>query len=193
MLMLLSTWLRSASRIEWVGRMRQDAVYAWRGLRRSPAFTLAVVLVLALGLGANAAVFSVLDRVFLSAPAGVDAPQEIRRLYYVQPHSQLGAFGPANGVNQGMDYPEYAAIRTAAGSSAQFAAYVRPDSVETRIGNLIVPAMVSYVTRSYFTTLRLRPSVGRFFTADEDRIDAVSPSAVISAALWQRAFAGDSA
>src|SRR5215475_13423375 len=113
MLMFFNTWLRSASRVDWVGRMQQDAGYAWRGLRRSPGFTLAVVLVLALGLGANAAIFSVLDRVFLSAPAGVSAPREIRRLYYIQPQSPFRAFGPANGVNEWVDYPEYAAVRDA--------------------------------------------------------------------------------
>ena len=106
--MSFDTWLSSSILIEWSERVRQDAVYAWRGLRRSPGFTLGVVLVLALGLGANAAVFSVLDRVFLSTPAGVDAPNEIRRLYYIQPQSPFRAFGPANGVDQPMKYPEYA-------------------------------------------------------------------------------------
>jgi len=190
--MSFNTWLKSSTLTEWAEQVRQDAGYAWRGLRRSPGFTLAVVLVLALGLGANAAIFSVLDRVFLSAPAGVSAPQEIRRLYYIQPQSQFRAFGPANGVNEWMDYPEYAAVRDAGESDAQFAAYTRPDSVETRIGNAIVPAMISYVTESYFTTLGVRPSHGRFFTADEDRVDVVSAAAVISEALWHRAFAGDS-
>jgi predicted permease len=52
--------------------------------------------------------------------------------------------------------------------------------------------MASYVTQSFFTTLRVRPSLGRFFTADEDRVDVVSVAAVISDALWHRAFAGDS-
>jgi predicted permease len=177
--------------IEWPERVRQDAVYAWRGLRRSPGFTLGVVLVLSLGLGANAAVFSVLDRVFLSTPAGVDGSQEIRRLYYIQPRSPFRAFGSTNGVDQPMKYPEYAAIRASAESGVQFAAYVRPDSVESRIENAVVPAMASYVTQSYFTTLRVRPALGRFFTPDEDRVDVASSAAVISDALWHRAFAGD--
>jgi len=191
--MSFKTWQSGSILAEQADRVRQDAAYAWRGLRRSPGFTLAVVLVLALGLGANAALFSLLDRIFLSAPAGVDAPQEIRRLYYIQPQSQFRAFGPPNGVNEPMDYPEYAAIRASANTGVQFAAYdMRSDSVDTRIDNTIVPAMVSFVTQSYFTTLRVRPSLGRFFTADEDRVDVVGPAAVISDALWHRAFAGDS-
>jgi predicted permease len=184
---------RSLALTAWAEHMRQDAAYAWRGLRRSPGFTAAVVVVLALGLGANAALFSVLDRIFLSAPAGVDAPHEIRRLYYIQPQSQFRAFEPANGVLEPMDYPEYAAIRDAAAAGVQFAAYdMRPDSVDTRIDNAVVPAMVTYVTQSYFTILRVRPALGRFFTAAEDRVDIVSPAAVISDALWHRVFAGDS-
>jgi len=186
-----NSWLRSSILTEWAERVRQDAVYAWRGLRRSPGVTLAVVLVLALGLGANAALFSLLHRIFLSVPTGVDAPREIRRLYYIQPQSQFRAFEPANGVSEPMDYPEYAAIRASAEARVQFAAYdMRPDSVETRIDNAVVPAMASYVTESYFTTLRVRPALGRFFTADEDRIEIVSPAVVISDALWHRAFDG---
>ncbi len=170
----------------------QDAAYAWRGLRRSPAFAAAVVLVLALGLGANAALFSMLDRVFLSAPAGVDAPQEIRRLYYIHSQSDFRGFGPANGVSEPVDYPEYAAMRTSAAAGVQIAAYdMRPDSADARIGNAVVPAMVTFVTQSYFPLLRVRPALGRFFTADEDRVDVASPAAVISDALWHRAFAGD--
>jgi putative ABC transport system permease protein len=149
------------------------------------------VLVLALGLGGNAALFSLLDRIFLSVPTGVDAPREIRHFYYIQPHSQFRGFGPANGVNEPMDYPEYTALRTSAEPGVQFAAYMRPDSVETRIDDATVPAMASYVTESYFTTLRVRPALGRFFTADEDRIDIVSPAAVISDALWHRIFSGE--
>jgi predicted permease len=191
--MSFNTWPTIDTLTEWAERVRQDAGYAWRGLRRSPGFTAAVVLVLALGLGANAAIFSVLDRVFLSAPAGVDAPQEIRRLYYIQPQSPFRAFEPANGVREPVDYPEYSAIRASAETGVQFAAYVHPDSVETRIDNAVVPAMASYVTQSFFATLRVRPSLGRLFTADEDRVDNVSPVAVISDALWHRAFAGDSA
>jgi putative ABC transport system permease protein len=61
--------------------LQQHLAFEWRGSRRSPGFSLAVVIVLALGLGANAALFSLLDSVFLATPTGVDAPAEIRRLY----------------------------------------------------------------------------------------------------------------
>jgi predicted permease len=176
----------------WAEHVRHDAGYAWRGLCRSPKCASAVVLVLVLGLGANTAIFSVIDRIFLAAPAGVDGPREIRRLYHRDPQLEL-AFGPANGVYENLMYPEYAVIRESAESGVQFAAYVRPDSLDIRIDNANVSTMVSYVTRSYFTTLHVRPPLGRFFSADEDRIDVASPAAVISDALWHRVFARDPA
>ncbi len=183
--------MREGTRLEDVG---QDASYAWRGLRRSPGFTIAVMLVLALGLGANAALYSLLDRIFLSPPAGVAAPREIRRLYYIQPQLHIPGVGSANVVQESMDYPEYAAMRASAEGGVRYATYdMRSDSVDTRIGAAVVPAMVSYATQSYFAVLGVRPALGRFFTADEDRVDATNTGAVISDALWRRGFAGDSA
>jgi predicted permease len=175
----------------WAEQARQDLGHASRGLRRAPGLTVAATAVLALGLGANGALFSLLDRIFLATPTGVDAPREIRRLYYIHPQSPFRAFEPANGVTEPVDYPEYAAIRASA-PDVQFAAYNRPDSVDTRINDGVVPAMASYVTRSYFTTLRVRPARGRFFVADEDQIDVIATAAVISDAFWRRAFARDS-
>ena len=61
--------VRRMSGVEWLDRVRQDANYAWRGLRQSPGFTVAVALTLGLGLGVNAAMFSFLDRVFVKPPA----------------------------------------------------------------------------------------------------------------------------
>jgi hypothetical protein len=89
--MSFNIWLRGSRLTDWSERAGRDVVYAWRGLRRSRGFTLAVVLVLALGLGANAAIFSVLDHVFLSAPVGVDTPQEIRRLYSASQVNRMGS------------------------------------------------------------------------------------------------------
>src|SRR5262245_4035509 len=61
--------------------LRHDVVFALRGLRRSPSLTLAIIVTLSLGVGANVAVFTALDRVFLKAPPGVRDPGQMRRLY----------------------------------------------------------------------------------------------------------------
>src|SRR5690242_1341219 len=71
----------SARAIRLFERVREDITYALRVLGRSPGIAAAIVLILGLGVGANAAVFSVLDPVFFQAPSGVVDPGAIRRLY----------------------------------------------------------------------------------------------------------------
>lgn len=73
--------VRRMTLLHWPDRLRQDAGYALRGLRRTPGFTIAVVLTIGLGIGVNAALFSLLDRIFFQAPAGVVRPNEVRRVY----------------------------------------------------------------------------------------------------------------
>src|SRR5260370_14491359 len=72
------------ARITAFDRLRQDLAYAVRGLRRSPGFTATVVVTFALGIGANAAIFSILDLVYLKPPAGVVKPDQIFRVYTSQ-------------------------------------------------------------------------------------------------------------
>jgi len=62
-------------------RLQQDIGYALRGLRRSPGFTTTVIVTFALGIGANAAIFSILDLVYLKTPEGVVRPSEVHRVY----------------------------------------------------------------------------------------------------------------
>src|SRR3954468_2994031 len=63
-------------------RWRQDFIYSARGLRRAPGLSLTVILTLALGIGANASLFSLLDRLFVQPPAGISNPGQLRRLYW---------------------------------------------------------------------------------------------------------------
>src|SRR5215203_659435 len=76
---------------EFLSHLGQDFRYAARGMRKSPGFTAAVVLTLALGIGANATMFGVVDRLLLQAPAYLKAPNEVHRVYLT-----------ANGDNFGM-------------------------------------------------------------------------------------------
>src|SRR5829696_9014190 len=72
---------RRASRTEWLDGWRQDIVYAARSLRHTPGVTLTIVVTLALGLGANTAMFSLLNAVFLRPPPGVAEPDQMRRVW----------------------------------------------------------------------------------------------------------------
>src|SRR5258708_244309 len=86
---LIQSSLRRIVRTAGFHRLRPDVTYAPRGRRRSPAFTATVVSTFALGIGANAATFSLLDRLFLRPPPGVVRPRELRCLYAILPGALL--------------------------------------------------------------------------------------------------------
>jgi len=182
--------VRRMTPLRWLDALRQDTRYAWRGLRRSPVFTLGVVITLALGLGVNAAMFSFLDQLFVRAPAGVVAPGTVRRLYI-----DYDREGEPSGREAfpWMTYPAYKAIRAALDSSIQLAAFSSPDSTRLIDGHTVLPLRLSLASRSYFTLLGVVPELGRFFAPDEDRIEHPTNVAVLSDAYWRHHFHGDAA
>lgn len=170
-------------------RVRQDVGYALRGLRRSPGFTITIVLTLALGVGANSAIFSFLDRIFLRPPDGVRAPSEIRRLYVRSPSTR----SPTGfSVVPNFHYPGYAVIRDALGPDAGVVAYTAPTNSSIPRDGAAIPITVSHVSPNYFRVLGVPIARGRYFNNDEERIEVPAPLVVISHALWSRAFGLDS-
>ena len=97
-------WLAS-----WLATVREDLRYALRQMRRAPAFAAAVALTLALGIGANSAMFGLVDRLLLRAPSGVARPNDITRLYFTRTYSWAGtttfaatlSFGPPGTIRLG--------------------------------------------------------------------------------------------
>lgn len=170
--------------------LAQDVRFGARSLRRTPVFTLTVALVLALGVGANAAVFGLIDRVFLQTPAGVGTPELVRRFYYYRPSDAERPLAPANAIYDAARYPEYVAMRDAASGTAQLGTYLSPVSTDVQVGPATVSAMLSYADRGYFEVLQVQPSLGRFFAAHEDRAESAPPVAVISHSLWTQQFGG---
>lgn len=150
--------------------VRQDLLFAWRIMRRSPLFTLAAVASLALGLGANSAIFNVLDAVLLrSLPVG-----EPERLVVLRP---LQDSRPQN-----FSYPQFRAIAGAQTSlEGLFAASDFPLPEMQARGRL--------VTGGYFRVLRARAWHGRVLDSGDDREDAPG-AAVISYGFWQRYYGG---
>jgi predicted permease len=159
-----------------------DLRYALRALARSPGFTLVTVLTLALGIGANTTMFSVINAVLLRPLAGVMAPERLVGLY-TSDYS-----GPPYGTSSFPDVVEFAAQRDLfAGVMAytqDMAAVGRGEDVERRPAEL--------VTGTYFEVLRLTPALGRFFAADEARPQSWAPVAVVSHAFWLAQLRGDS-
>ncbi|MGH7647004.1 MAG: ABC transporter permease [Gemmatimonadaceae bacterium] len=165
--------------------IRQDLAYALRSLRRSPGFAAMVVATLALGVGANTALFSLADRLFLQEPAGVADPGSLRRVY-----ARSNYFGSPRLVDQ-LGYPQYLAVRQSIAPRAEAAAYTAPDSVRVGRTGGSARAHGVYAGANLFHLLGVHAAVGRMFGADEDRVGHGSLVAVLGYAYWQTHFAGD--
>src|SRR2546423_5338032 len=156
-----------------------DLRFALRQLRKSPGFTVIAVLPLALGIGANSAIFSVVNHVLLRP---LPYPHSERLVYL----NELG-----NGVETSIALPDYVDWRKDS-KSFEHLAIARlesrnlsgiPDREPERIP-------VAYVTANFFNVIGLQPQVGRTFSEDEDKPGAPS-LAVISDRLWDRLFHRD--
>jgi predicted permease len=152
----------------------QDLRYAVRNLSRARGFTAAVVLILALGIGANTAIFSLLDAVILKS-LPVKNPEE---LVLIRPG--------------GFQYPAFQAFRqhTAIFVDLFATSGVTPLEVEIQNGAR-EPTDVSLVSGSYFSTLGVPAAIGRTFTVNDDRTPGEHPVAVASYGYWQRRFGRD--
>ena len=187
-----SYYREEVRRLTWLGsvdEVRQDVNYAWRTTRRSPGFTAVVVLTLALGIGANASVFSVLDRIYLRTPGGVSDPWSLRRTW-------IEYFRTSTGVpfkSQPISYGTYEAITRATGTRRQSALYLTDFAL--RLGKHPTDPNVGvvYATSNYFEVLGIRPALGRFYGTDEDRLGSGASVAVVSHAFWKNRLHGDPA
>ncbi len=176
---------RRKDRGEWFDALRQDVVYSARSLRRTPVVSLTIVVTLALGLGVNAAMFSLLDAIFVRPPTGVARPAEVRRLWVERHFSNGPQFWP------GFDYASYDALSATVGDRADLFAYRYPVSSAIGGGEDPPKANVSDATANYFRVLGVRPAMGRFYSPEEDRVDAPAAVVVVSDAFWRSRLDGD--
>ncbi|MCA1559353.1 MAG: ABC transporter permease [Acidobacteria bacterium] len=158
--------------------LRGDLAYAFRMLRRSPGFAAVAVTSLALGIGANALVFSIVNAVVLR-PLPIDAPE---RVFVVQTVSG----------QPGQSYPNYVDLRDRNTTFEGLAGYrIAPMTVESAAGTTRTWGYLA--TGNYFDVLGVEPLLGRFFLQDDDRRPGESPLAVLSYDEWQARFGGDAA
>lgn len=168
-------------RWEWLG---QDVRYVWRSLRRSPGFVATVVFTLALGLGANIAVFSILDRLFFATPPGIGAAFHPRRLAALAPAGLRSA--PASVTVQTVfAWPQ---IRAIAAVPQLVVGGYRTDGAAVGRGDLARTMSVTAVAGDYFGTLGVHPQRGRFFSAAELRVEQPDYLAVLGDRTWRDAF-----
>ena len=164
-----------------------DLRYVLRSLLRSRGFSAVVVLTFALGIGANAAMFGVIDRLLVRGPAHVVDPDGVHRLYAT---FNRQARGPV--THPAFGYVTYALLRDQASSIQQAAAYTWPYGRTLGEGDRVERAQVGSASWDFFPLLGVRPALGRFYSKDEDSPPDGHRVAVIGYELWQRMFDGDS-
>ena len=162
----------------------QDLRYAARSLTRSPGLTLAAVLTLGLGIGANSAMFGVVDRLFFRPPAHVVDPDRVVRVNVTKTQPPFGTY-----TYSLADYPRYAELREHARAFSGVAAYSRGGFSLGR-GQGARRVSGAKVTASFFPLLGVQPERGRFFTAEEDRKGGPNV-AVLSHEFWHTQYADD--
>jgi len=160
--------------------MVADFKYALRMLLKAPVFTVIAVLTLALGIGANSAIFSVVDAVLLR-PMPFQKPESIVMLW--------GRSAREKAEHQTDSYPNYVDLRDRSQTLDSLAAYTRAGAVLQGANESELLEGLA-VTSDLFRVLRVSPMLGRPYTREEDKVSAPFV-VVLSYGLWQRAFAGD--
>lgn len=175
------------------GRMRlsllfdaftQDTRYVVRQLARSPGFTAAVTATLALGVGANATMFGVLDRLLLRPPAHVVQPERLARLQVTHTTPR----GTSSWVTTNFSYADFRNLRDAT-LGLPVAAYWTTNATLDR-GSAAQAVRTQLVSPSFFDLVGPKPQAGRFFVPDDGIEPVGQPVAVIGHGLWMRRFGG---
>jgi predicted permease len=160
-----------------------DLRYALRQLVRSPGFAFVAVLTLALGIGANTALFTMAEAVLARPLPGV---HRVETLYWLAP------VGVRGGRTLMMSYPDYVDYRDRSGVFSDLAAF---EGTRFSLSSGGEPERVrgQIVSGNFFAVLGTRMRLGRGLTADDDRTPGAHPVVVISYHLWQQRFEGDPA
>ena len=170
---------REAAGSNFFESVAQDVRFSIRKLRKSPGFTTAAVLTLALAIGANAVVFSVLNA-FLLRPLNVPDAQSLFELQH------------ANEASAYESYPDYVDLRDRNHSFDGLAAWT-VSLVGVDAGGDPTRSWIEEASGNYFDVLHLQPYLGRFFHASDERGANSAPYIVLSYAYWQNHFQGDRA
>ena len=167
--------------IRWLESSLADLRYAFRGLRRNPGFAAAAILSLALGIGANTAIFSLFHTLMLRM-LPVENPQQLVSLY------RTGGWG--RGYSS---YPLFLEIRKRTDLFEDVAARSGVERVRFSSGSndRLETAELEMVSGNYFRMLGIAPAIGRVFTGDDNRTPHAHPLVVLSYDFWQSRFGGD--
>jgi predicted permease len=179
---------RRMMRTEFFAERRQDVRYALRMFRRAPGFTAVAVLTLALGIGANAAVFSTFYR-FLLRPLPVSDPDQLVNLVAPGPKPGPKSCGIIGTCDSLFSYPMFRDLERVQTVFTGLAAH-RDFDVNLGAHDQTVQGTGMLVSGSYFAVLGLRPALGRLLGPDDDRNVGASEVVVLSHAFWQAHLGG---
>jgi putative ABC transport system permease protein len=168
---------------DWWFSFWQDLRYAARGLRRRPGFCAGVILTLALGIGANSAMFGIIDRLLFRPPAYMTGPAHTHRVYLVRTFD--GVENPGSNIS----YRRYLELSSLTRSFSKAAAFWN-SKVVVGSGESAREMQTGAVSASYFDFFDARPVIGRFFTKDEDLIPDGSSVAVLGDIFWRTRYGG---
>ena len=158
--------------------LKNDLITALRALRSQPGFTLIATLTLALGIGANTTVFSVIDAVLLKS-IPFPEPDRLVAVWETVP--------AANVLEAELSFPNFRDYAEGTGAFDGMAAFFARPNQDVNLTGGTVPERVNVarVTSTYFSVLGVEPGVGRAFTKEEDRVGN-HRVAILSHALWTR-------
>ena len=163
--------------------LAQDLRYALRGLRLKPAFAVAVVSTLGLGIGANAAMFGIVDRLLFRPPDLMRDPSTAHRVYGYQTFRGKERLGYGGQYARYKDYQRW---------TTSFSAVTGYSSrrLAVGVGEAAREMPVGVVSANFFGFFDAPPALGRYFTPAEDSIPDGAPVAVMSDAMWQTQYGG---
>lgn len=175
---------RESRGLPWLDVLKQDLRFTFRTLRRDRGFTIVAVLILAAGIGANIAVFSVVNTILLR-PLPFRDPQQLVRI--VERNPKAGESSKTYSADATQDFQQQ--NRSFQSVSGYFA-FTGPDNFKLVGNGQPVPATGILVAEGFFETLGVEPSLGRLFRSEEF-VQHTQPVALLSYPFWKRQLGGD--
>ena len=174
--------IREEHRTDLLAELRQDIAHSWRGLRRAPGFAVVALVTLALGIGANTAIFSVVNGLLLRDLPYRDA-DEVVRIWgaYANTQRDRAQISPADFLDLRSAQRSFATMGAFAWGGGTYAG----DGDPVRLSGLRVDANV-------FSALGVSAAIGRTFVPGDDSTAVAPTVAVLTYGVWQRVFGGDS-
>ncbi|HYL85693.1 MAG TPA: ABC transporter permease, partial [Candidatus Angelobacter sp.] len=173
---------REARGVHFIETLVQDVLHGVRMLKKAPGFTVVAVVTLALGIGANAAIFSVVNA-FLFRPLPARAPQEI---------VSLVSYDQTGSSSNGFSYPDFEDIRSQTTHAFNDLAGVQMFQMDgLSIKGQSQPIWTSYVTANFFQVMGVQPAFGSIFQPIDGKLASSDPVMVLGYSFWQSRLGGD--